>query len=639
MSAHRHTHFGPDTGMVEYFSEDHAQAAEEALHCADVDGTNIAVQIYQSRRTVSGATEFNTNAPSFVPSGSVASYPAQYSPGSPTRSNPYRSPRQSVSSIVHGPGQQVQIAPPGSSHSGLIDPCNLFCKNLDPEIDSNALFSHFRHFGQIVSARVMRTDSGESRGFGFVSYQSPDQASAALHAMNGALLGSKQIVVRLHEPKNLRQEKLAQRFGSPGHPRNTSGATSPTVSEGGESFGGWHSPRASYAQLGSPTHDRHDRGRRGSGSYYNAAVAGTLNVSLRFDDLVGLSPVVRKEILAGEFNRRVRALETVPVDEVDSVVDQLSNLTLGHIVDSLENTDKLRVQVQLIQSKPKASPPQEASRSPSADASQRSSLQDSTYLNATASAPEHPSTPISVSTSSTPPRTSSPSGSVPPASERDRMMVAISRLESSKQEELTELLMSLPKRERALCLFNAEILRSKLADAKAVLESDDEEPAPPVAAPVTPKNKTSARVAEESPRTPDLSSQGASAAASPVPSTPGSQVHTAATLAKLSAAEVVKIAGSAPASSLGFPKADALVVKATDEFVDSLSGFSVQLQKQKLGDKLFKVIKAFGIKGAPKITIALLDEEELRPLAHLMNSYPSVLKEKALQVQANSGGK
>lgn len=77
MSAHRHTHFGPDTGMVEYFSEDHAQAAEEALHCADVDGTNIAVQIYQSRRTVSGATEFNTNAPSFVPSGSVASYPAQ----------------------------------------------------------------------------------------------------------------------------------------------------------------------------------------------------------------------------------------------------------------------------------------------------------------------------------------------------------------------------------------------------------------------------------------------------------------------------------------------------------------------------------------------------------------------------------
>lgn len=35
-------------------------------------------------------------------------------------------------SFIHGPGQQVQLAPlhgPGStSHSGLIDPCNLFCK-------------------------------------------------------------------------------------------------------------------------------------------------------------------------------------------------------------------------------------------------------------------------------------------------------------------------------------------------------------------------------------------------------------------------------------------------------------------------------------------------------------------------------
>lgn len=50
--------------------------------------------------------------------------------------------------------------PGSSSHSGLIDPCNLFCKvrvvllslpfhpdmlqNLDPSIDSNGLFTHFR---------------------------------------------------------------------------------------------------------------------------------------------------------------------------------------------------------------------------------------------------------------------------------------------------------------------------------------------------------------------------------------------------------------------------------------------------------------------------------------------------------------
>lgn len=97
-------------------------------------------------------------------------------------------------------------------------------------------------------------------------------ASAAMHAMNGVVLGSKQLVVRLHEPKQLRQEKLAQRFGHNGHPRSASGATSPTASEGGESYVGFSSPRCAPSALGSPVMghiDRPDRGRRGSGSYYN----------------------------------------------------------------------------------------------------------------------------------------------------------------------------------------------------------------------------------------------------------------------------------------------------------------------------------------------------------------------------------
>lgn len=96
-----------------------------------------------------------------------------------------------------------------------------------------------------------------------------------MHAMNGMQLGSKQVVVRLHEPKQLRQEKLAQRFGHNGHPRSASGATSPTASEGGESYAGWQSPRHPPSSLGSPipTHyERPDRARRGSGSYYNVCL-------------------------------------------------------------------------------------------------------------------------------------------------------------------------------------------------------------------------------------------------------------------------------------------------------------------------------------------------------------------------------
>jgi polyadenylate-binding protein len=161
-SVRAHSVFGPDTGVVEFWREDDARIAEEALHCADVRGSNIAVQVYQPRRApshhqphphVAAAAavlvqqqqqqqqqqqEFNVAAPSFVPGGSVFGFvpspplgtpppgpaPQHYSP-SPPRGSPYM---RGMSMFVHGPGQQVQAAAPGTSHSGLIDPCNLFCK-------------------------------------------------------------------------------------------------------------------------------------------------------------------------------------------------------------------------------------------------------------------------------------------------------------------------------------------------------------------------------------------------------------------------------------------------------------------------------------------------------------------------------
>lgn len=136
----------------------------------------------------------------------------------------------------------------------------------------------------------MRNDNGQSRGFGFVSFQTPDQgwhdpiitkfsssysacaAASAMQAMNGVVIGSKQLVVRLHEPKQLRQEKLAHRFGSgsggSGHlrTRSGSGATSPTLSEGGESYWGRSSPGGPVSPGGHV-----ERVRRSSGSYYNVS--------------------------------------------------------------------------------------------------------------------------------------------------------------------------------------------------------------------------------------------------------------------------------------------------------------------------------------------------------------------------------
>ncbi|THH08058.1 hypothetical protein EW145_g2962 [Phellinidium pouzarii] len=652
-SVRTQTLFGADTGILEYWREEDAKAAEENMHCAEVGDRNIAVQVYHPRRasgTGAGGSEFSPSAPAFVPSGSLFPQPA----------GPF----------VHGPGQMVQFAPlsgPGAgSHSGLIDPCNLFVKNLDEKIDSKTLFTHFNQFGQIVSARVMRDESGRSRGFGFVSFQTPDQAALAMHSMNGVVLGQKQIVVRLHEPKQLRQEKLAQRFagGHNNHPRSRSGATSPTASDAGDSFSGWPSPRGGYQSLASPSSYSSgltpDRARRSSGSYYNAALAGHLNMSLSLEDLSALSPVVRKEVLTGELQRRVKTMGEVPASDVDGIVDALAGLSLSELVVVIHDNAKFTEAVQTAQnalsnlSESRTGSNQERSKSPSPAASADSRLLDPNVLAATASAPDHPSTPVSLSTPlSTPPRTSSPAAAAQPggggASERERLGAAVARLEPEpmRAASITELLMSLSKRERAMCLFNVEVLRGKVADAKIVLDSDDadESSSPAAPVPMTPSRKTPvASSLDESPHTPALSSRGPSAAASPVaPVTPPSKSVsdmlgapvTLDKLAQMPAAKVIEVVrSSATADALGLPKADPIIVKATDEFIDSLAAQTVPKQKQQVGDKLFRVVKNFGIKGAPKVTIALLDQEELRPLAHLMNSYPAVLKEKALLAQA-----
>jgi len=312
---------------------------------------------------------------------------------------------------------------------------------------------------------------------------------------------------------------------------------------------------------------------------------------MRYDDLSALSPVVRKEVLTGELSRRLKSMPTIPIAEIDSIVESLVGLSLSDVVSAIQDPARLDDQIQRARTALTSSAVTPPTKSPSPANSQDSRLLDPNALNATASAPEHPSTPISVAASlSTPPRTSSPSGSVAPTatSERERILAAVTRLEPSRAVDLTDLLMSLPKRERAMCLFNVEVLRAKLFDAKAVLDSDegvDEPAANPVPEPVTPQSKRAIPSQESTPRTPDLSSRGASAATSPTPATPGT-MHTVASLAQLPAVEILKLASSPSTTGLPLPKADPLVVEATDKFIDSLSDKPIQSQKQQLGEKL-----------------------------------------------------
>ncbi|KAI8636477.1 hypothetical protein BD408DRAFT_426058 [Parasitella parasitica] len=86
--------------------------------------------------------------------------------------------------------------------TSMIDYTNLYIKNLDPVVTSYDLFEKFKAYGKIISARVMKdTMTGISKGYGFVSYTTMEEANEALQNMNGTTLNSKTLTVTFHTHK------------------------------------------------------------------------------------------------------------------------------------------------------------------------------------------------------------------------------------------------------------------------------------------------------------------------------------------------------------------------------------------------------------------------------------------------------
>jgi polyadenylate-binding protein len=54
----------------------------------------------------------------------------------------------------------------------------------------------------------MRDDKENSKGFGFVCFSSPDEATKAVTEMNGRMIGSKPIYVALAQRKEVRRSQL-----------------------------------------------------------------------------------------------------------------------------------------------------------------------------------------------------------------------------------------------------------------------------------------------------------------------------------------------------------------------------------------------------------------------------------------------
>nr|QKY15290.1 RNA recognition motif 2 in splicing factor 3b subunit 4 (SF3B4) [Polytomella parva] len=90
---------------------------------------------------------------------------------------------------------------------------NLFIGNLDPDVDEKLLYDTFSAFGMIVATpKIMRDpESGNSRGFGFISYDCFEASDAAIEAMNGQYFSNRSISVSYAYKK----ESKGERHGTP----------------------------------------------------------------------------------------------------------------------------------------------------------------------------------------------------------------------------------------------------------------------------------------------------------------------------------------------------------------------------------------------------------------------------------------
>jgi len=92
---------------------------------------------------------------------------------------------------------------------------NLYVKNLDDAVTDDILRTEFSSMGTITSARVMKNmKDGASRGFGFVCFSTPEEATRAVNEMNGKIIGNKPIFVALAQRKEVRRAQLEAQHNS-----------------------------------------------------------------------------------------------------------------------------------------------------------------------------------------------------------------------------------------------------------------------------------------------------------------------------------------------------------------------------------------------------------------------------------------
>lgn len=90
----------------------------------------------------------------------------------------------------------------------------LFVGSLAWTTDDQSLQAAFAPYGTVVSASVIKDrESGRSKGFGFVEFETAEEGKAAIEALNNTELDGRTIVVNEARPKEDRPSNGGNRGG------------------------------------------------------------------------------------------------------------------------------------------------------------------------------------------------------------------------------------------------------------------------------------------------------------------------------------------------------------------------------------------------------------------------------------------
>ncbi|KAH8320863.1 hypothetical protein KR067_011394 [Drosophila pandora] len=88
---------------------------------------------------------------------------------------------------------------------------NVFIKNLDKTIDNKAIYDTFSAFGNILSCKVATDEKANSKGYGFVHFETEEAANTSIDKVNGMLLNGKKVYVGKFIPRKEREKELGEK--------------------------------------------------------------------------------------------------------------------------------------------------------------------------------------------------------------------------------------------------------------------------------------------------------------------------------------------------------------------------------------------------------------------------------------------